>query len=152
MCSLCPAPAPPPVQWIRPLQYEWRYAVQPKWPLLSSDPPSSGGMLLMGVLIFSGPVCPQIWRCGVNTSWHHRLATDIRNAAAFLCHVDFGQKILWLQRPQRPEQNRSMTERWTLRGVAVLMLASQRATDTWTVTDGTVHRQMLFSEDFIHTI
>lgn len=62
-------------------------------------------------LIFPGPVCPQIWRCGVNTSWHHRLATDIRNAAAFLCHVDFGQKSLRLQRPQRPAKNRSVTEK-----------------------------------------
>lgn len=85
-------------------------------------------------LIFPGPVCPQIWRCGVNTSWHHRLATDIRNAAAFLCHVDFGQKSLWLQRPQRPAKNRSMSERWTLLGAAVLMLASQPATDMQTVS------------------
>lgn len=64
-------------------------------PLLEEWPP-------MGFfLIFPGPVCPQMWRCGINTSWHHRLATDIRNAAAFLCHVDFGQKSLWLQCPTK---------------------------------------------------
>lgn len=50
------------------------------------------------ILIYPSPVCPQIWRCSVNTSWHLRLATDIRNAAVFLCHVDLSQKSLWLQK------------------------------------------------------
>lgn len=61
-------------------------------------------------LIFPGPVCPQIWQRSVNTSWHLRLTTDIRNAAACLCHVDFSQN-LWLHRPHRPVNNRSTREK-----------------------------------------
>lgn len=80
-------------------------------------------------LIFPGPVCPQMWRCGINTSWHHRLATDIRNAAAFLCHVDFGQKSLWLQWPQRPAKNKSMTETRRLLSEAVSRFASHQGTN-----------------------
>lgn len=74
------------------------------------------------ILIYPSHVCPQIWRCSVNTSWHLRLATDIRNAAVFLCHVDLSQKSLWLQRPHRPVKNRSTTERHR----PVLMLARQQ--------------------------
>lgn len=73
------------------------------------------------ILIYPSPVRPQIWRCSVNTSWHVRLATDIRNAAVFLCHVDLSQESLWLQRPHRPVKNRSTTERYR----SVLMLARQ---------------------------
>lgn len=71
--------------------------------------------------IYPSPVRPQIWRCSVNTSWHVRLATDIRNAAVFLCHVDLSQESLWLQRPHRPVKNRPTTERYR----SVLMLARQ---------------------------
>lgn len=74
------------------------------------------------ILIYPSPVCPQIWRCSVNTSWHLRLATDIRNAAVFLCHVDLSQKSLWLQRPHRPVKNRSTAERQRF----VFMLARRR--------------------------
>lgn len=85
-------------------------------------------------LIFPGPVCPQMWRCGINTSWHHRLATDIRNAAAFLCHMDFGQKSLWLQWPQRPAKNKSMTETRRLLSEAVSRFASHQGTNLRSVS------------------
>lgn len=59
-------------------------------------------------LIFARTASTQIWQCSINTSWHHRLATDIRNATAFWCHVDFGQECHWLRRPQK---------KWTLNSV-----------------------------------
>lgn len=96
-------------------------------------------------LIFPGPVRPQIWQCGVNTSWHHRLATDIRNAAAFLCHVDFGQKGLRLQRPQRPVNKPGPWQEEMeppRRGRLIVGELSGR----WQAAEGKVKRQMFFSQ------
>lgn len=75
-------------------------------------------------LIFPSPVRPQIWRCSINTSWHLRLAIAIRNAAAFLCHVDFSQKSLQFERPQKPVKNKSTTEGQTLLSGAALVSAT----------------------------
>lgn len=98
------------------------------------------------ILIYPSPVRPQIWRCSVNTSWHVRLATDIRNAAVFLCHVDLSQESLWLQRPHRPVNNRSTTERYR----SVLMLARQGRTWLWKLSDWKRFTIQNYGDDIIH--